>query len=271
MTESGAVARTRRLSERVRVVLAPNASPMTLEGTNTYVVGGEREVIVIDPGPDDPAHFDRVLAAAGPAEIVGVFLTHWHSDHSEGARSFAGRARAPIGSWSPMTSGEPLEIPLHDGERAGAGEIHLTAIHTPGHASDHMSFWLDDERALFTGDHILGRGTTVVAYPDGDMNAYMRSLRIVQDRAAARLYPGHGPVVDDPAAVVAEYIEHRLMRERQVIAALPGSVDEIVARIYHGVDPILHPVAAMSVRAHLAKLSADGLAAEDGADRWRSA
>lgn len=268
MTDHAAASRTRRLSERVQVVLASNPSPMTLEGTNTYIVGGGNQVIVIDPGPHDDAHFDRVLAAAGDAEIVGVFLTHWHADHSEGVRPFAERAGAPIGSWSPMTSGEPLEIPLHDGERAGDGEIHLTALHTPGHASDHLSFWLEEERALFTGDHILGRGTTVVAFPDGDMSAYMRSLQIVKERAAARLYPGHGPVIEDPAPVVAEYIEHRLMREQQVADALPGSVDEIVARIYHGVDPILHPVAAMSVRAHLAKLAADGAAREDVGDRW---
>lgn len=268
MTASEAAARTRRLSERVTVVLAPNPSPMTLEGTNTYVVGDGRHVIVIDPGPDDAAHFDRIRAAAGDAEIAGVFLTHWHSDHSEGVRAFARIVDAPVGSWSPMTAGDPLEIPLHDGERAGAGDVHLTAIHTPGHASDHLSFWLEEERALFTGDHVLGRGTTVVAHPDGDMTAYLDSLRLMQQRDPARLYPGHGPVIEDPAPVLREYVEHRLMREAQVLNALPATVEQIVASLYADVDPRLHAVAAMSVRAHLTKLARDGMAAEAPGEMW---
>lgn len=268
MTTPEAAARTRRLSERVTVVLAPNPSPMTLDGTNTYIVGDGRHVIVIDPGPDDDAHFARVRAVAGNAEVAGVFLTHWHSDHSEGVRTFARLVDAPVGSWSPMTSGDPLEIPLHDGERAGAGGVHLTAIHTPGHASDHLSFWLEEERALFTGDHVLGRGTTVVAHPDGDMTAYLDSLRLVQRKEPARLYPGHGPVIEDPAAVLREYVEHRLMREAQVLDALPASVQQIVERLYADVDPRLHPVAAMSVRAHLTKLARDGSAVEAAGETW---
>lgn len=260
-----------RLSERVQMIEAPNPSPMTLEGTNTYVVGGPNQVIVIDPGPNVREHFDAITDTVAGREIVGVFLTHWHADHSEGVRDFAAHVDAPIGSWSPMTSGEPPEIPLHDGERAGDGEIFLTAIHTPGHASDHLCFWLDEERALFSGDHVLGRGTSVVAYPDGDMTAYMRSLQIVKDRRADVIYPGHGPVVTDPALIVNEYIAHRLMREQQVAGALPGTVEEIVAAIYHGVDPILHPVAAMSVRAHLVKLAAEGRVVESEPDRWSPA
>lgn len=257
-----------RLSERVTLVLAPNPSPMTLDGTNTYVVGTERTVIVIDPGPHDDGHFERVRAAIGDAEVAGVFLTHWHGDHAGGVRAFATQVDAPIGSWSPLTETAPLEIPLRDGERAGAGDVFLAAIHTPGHASDHLCFWLEEERALFTGDHVLGRGTTVVAHPDGDMSSYLASLAKIRDLDAARLYPGHGPVIDDPATIVDGYIAHRLERERQVLDAMPGTPEQLVAVIYSDVDPVLHPVAAMSVRAHLAKLAREGRAREQGGDVW---
>ncbi len=155
--------------------------------------------------------------------------------------------------------------------RVGGDGIFLTAVATPGHSSDHLCFLLEEEKTLFTGDHILGRGTTVVAFPDGDMGEYMASLDRVRELGAERFYPGHGPVVENPSDVVAEYIEHRRMRERQVIDALteePSTPGELVARIYADVDPVLHPVAEMSVRAHLAELAKRRRAVQDG-DRWR--
>jgi glyoxylase-like metal-dependent hydrolase (beta-lactamase superfamily II) len=254
-----------RLSDNVTRVLAPNPSPMTLEGTNTYVVGDSRNVIVIDPGPADAKHLGEVMRAVGDANVAGIFLTHWHGDHSEGAEKLSQTLDAPLGSYSPLG---PEEIRIHDGDRAGAGTIFLTAIHTPGHASDHMCFWLEEERALFTGDHVLGRGTTVVAHPDGDMGAYMSSLQRIQQLDAARFYPGHGPVVDNPGALLDYYIAHRIEREQQVVDAMPGTPEQLVETIYAGVDKALHPVAAMSVRAHLAKLEAEGRAVHDAADRW---
>jgi len=258
----------RWLSERVRVILAPNPSPMTLEGTNTYLVGGADAVIVIDPGPNDDAHIASVEAAVAGANVVAVLLTHQHPDHSEAAARCAEMLDSVVAGNAPQG---PNDVPVADGQRFGGSGVFVTAIATPGHSSDHLCFLLDAERVLFTGDHILGRGTTVVAYPDGDMGEYLDSLRRLQAVSVEKFYPGHGPVIDTPAAVVVEYIEHRLMRERQVLdglAAGPATPEEVVARIYTDVDPVLHPVAAMSVRAHLAKLARDGLAVQDG-ERWR--
>lgn len=256
-----------RLSGLVRVVLAPNPSPMTLEGTNTYIVGDENRVLVIDPGPDADGHFGRVGDAVKGATVVGVFLTHWHPDHAEGADAFAESVDSVVASYREPRS--KRDLPLVDGDPSGADGLFLTPIHTPGHASDHLCYWLAEENALFTGDHVLGRGTTVIAFPDGDMSHYMTSLERLKAFPAERYYPGHGPVVDEPAKTLNEYIEHRLMRERQVIDAMPGTPKELVATIYADVDPVLHPVAEMSVRAHLAKLAREGRAVQDGDDHWR--
>lgn len=256
-----------RLSERIRVVLAPNPGMMTLDGTNTYIVGNGTDVIVIDPGPKIDEHLQAIAAAVGDANVVGIFLTHWHADHAEAAQAASELLDAPIGSWSPLGD-ESAGIALLDGERAGAGNVQLTAIYTPGHASDHLCFWLEEERALFTGDLILGRGTSVIAYPDGDVVAYLKSLQRVRDIPAKTLYPGHGPTAADPPHIVQEYVTHRMMRERQVIEALPGTPRELVAAIYSDVDEKLWSFAAMSVRAHLHKLVHDGIARVDAHDRW---
>jgi len=263
------ISAVRWLSDRVRLVLAPNPSPMTLEGTNTYFVGDSGSVIVIDPGPNDDAHMRSIEAVVAGANVVAVLLTHHHIDHDEAAA----RAAAMLGTVvaSSAGPGHVDEVHVRDGVPFGGEGVLLTPVSTPGHSSDHLCFLLEEERALFTGDHILGRGTTVVAFPDGDMGAYMNSLERVRELGARRFYPGHGPVVDDPAAVVDEYIEHRRMRERQILeglAAGEATPEQLVERIYSDVDPILHPVAAMSVRAHLAELAQRGLAVQDG-DRWR--
>jgi glyoxylase-like metal-dependent hydrolase (beta-lactamase superfamily II) len=242
---------------------------MTLEGTNTYIVGNAGRVIVMDPGPNDDDHLASITAAVAGADVIAVLLTHHHIDHDEAA----GRAAEMFGAAiaSSAAAGRPDEVPVADGERFGRDGVFLNALATPGHSSDHLCFWQEEDRVLFTGDHILGRGTTVVAFPDGDMGAYMDSLERVRAVGADRFYPGHGPVVEDPAAVVDEYIEHRRMRERQVLDALaggPATPGELVAGIYADVDPVLHPVAEMSVRAHLAELARRRVAVEDG-ERWR--
>jgi glyoxylase-like metal-dependent hydrolase (beta-lactamase superfamily II) len=263
------ISAVRWLSDRVRVILAPNPSPMTLEGTNTYLVGGAGGLIVIDPGPNDDGHIASIRAAVADAEVVSILLTHHHIDHDEAAVRAAEMLKTKIASSA--SAERQGETPVRDGERFGGAGVFLKAVATPGHSSDHLCFLLEEEQALFTGDHILGRGTTVVAFPDGDMGAYMASLERVQKIGAKRFFPGHGPVVEDPAPVVTEYIEHRRLRERQVLDGLeagPATPEELVARIYVDVDPILHPVAEMSVRAHLAELAQRGRTVQDG-DRWR--
>jgi glyoxylase-like metal-dependent hydrolase (beta-lactamase superfamily II) len=258
-----------RLSERVRRILAPNPSPMTLEGTNTYLIGRDDALIVLDPGPDDDSHLANIEASVNGANVVAVLLSHFHYDHAEMAERTAEALGSVIAANAEPR--RPNDVPVADGQRVGGDGVFLTAVATPGHSSDHLCFVLEEENALFTGDHILGRGTTVVAFPDGDMGLYMASLERVGDIGARRFYPGHGPVVDDPAAVVAEYIEHRRMRERQVLDGLasgPATPEELVARIYADVDAVLHPVAAMSVRAHLAELAQRGLTVQDG-EVWR--
>jgi glyoxylase-like metal-dependent hydrolase (beta-lactamase superfamily II) len=269
VSEAPDISAVRWLSERVRVVLAPNPSPMTLEGTNTYIVGDARSVIVMDPGPNDDDHLASIRATVAGADVIAVLLTHHHIDHDEAASRAAEMFATTIAS--SVAAQREGEVPIADGERFGRDGVFLNALATPGHSSDHLCFLQEEDRVLFTGDHILGRGTTVVAFPDGDMGAYMASLDRVRAVGAERFYPGHGPVVDDPAAVVTEYIEHRRMRERQVIDGLtegPATPGELVARIYADVDPVLHPVAEMSVRAHLAELARQGVAVQDG-ERWR--
>jgi glyoxylase-like metal-dependent hydrolase (beta-lactamase superfamily II) len=262
-----------RWSPRVTRVLAPNPSPLTLEGTNTYVVAepDAATVVVIDPGPDDQGHAEAVLRTGGSRPVELVLLTHTHVDHAEGARGFAGRVGAPLAAIAPgwATGGAP---DLGSGVPLVAAGVELRPLPTPGHAADHCCFELAAERAVFTGDHVLGRGTTVVEWPGGDMADYLASLELLRDRRPARLYPGHGPLVTDAAARVDGYIAHRLDREAQVLAALAAgdrTPGEIVARVYAAVDPALHPAAELSVSAHLAKLVAEGrVTAEAGGRRF---
>ena len=255
-----------RLSPLVRLVRAPNPSPYTLEGTNTYLVGN-RSPIVIDPGPDDEAHLGRVLGESGLPSVV--LLTHMHPDHSEGARRFAEMAGSPLAAFDARDG----RVPVTDGERMSSGDATLVAVFTPGHSSDHLSFWLDEEQALFTGDHVLGRGTSVVAFPDGDMGAYMTSLDRAIELAPARVYPGHGPVVEDPQGVLAYYKAHRLDREEQVLAAVDAglrTIPEMVEKIYAEYPRELHQAAGLSVAAHLDDLRRRHVLAErEGA--WRRA
>jgi glyoxylase-like metal-dependent hydrolase (beta-lactamase superfamily II) len=255
-----------RCSERVVRVLAPNPSLLTLEGTNTYVVAAPaaRGAVVIDPGPPDEEHAVRVARATSGRQVELVLLTHTHVDHAEGARELADRVGAPLAAVDPawVTPGAP---PLVAGGQVVAGGVRLEPLPTPGHSADHCCFWLAAERAMFTGDHVLGRGSTVVEWPSGDMRAYLDSLEAVRRFGAERLYPGHGPVVTDAESKLREYVDHRLQRESQVLAALAAgdrTAAEIVGRVYADVDQELHPAAELSVRAHLVKLVREGKALE---------
>ena len=239
---------------RVVRVLAPNPSPYTLEGTNTWIVGRD-PAVVIDPGPDEPAHLAEVRREA--RTVAAILLTHDHPDHAPGAPALARDTGAPVLAFRPPAGGRRIR----DGEVVRAGGAVLRAVYTPGHSPDHVAFVLEGERALFTGDAVLGRGTSVIDPPEGDLAAYLRSLRRMLELAPRVLYPGHGPVVLDGAGKLREYLEHRAMREEQVLAALEAgrrTIPEMVEEIYRGYPAELRPLAERSVLAHVVKLEAEG-------------
>ncbi|GLW08960.1 MBL fold metallo-hydrolase [Microtetraspora sp. NBRC 13810] len=238
-------------------LLAPNPSPMTLDGTNTWVLGGPdaSAVLVVDPGPRDEGHLRRVADHVGERRVAEVLLTHGHDDHSGGAGRFAEMVGAPVRALDPRHTlgGEGLA----DGDVIALGDLEVRVVGTPGHSFDSLCFWLPGDGALLTGDTVLGRGTTVIA-PDGDLGDYLRSLdllRATAERVAARsLLPGHGQVLADPVGVLDGYIAHRrqrldeIRRAREAGARTPREIVEIV---YAGVDRSLWPAAEMSVRAQL--------------------
>jgi glyoxylase-like metal-dependent hydrolase (beta-lactamase superfamily II) len=239
---------------RVVRVLAPNPGIRELEGTNTYVVG-EAPAIVIDPGPDHPAHLREVARAAGRIGVIA--LTHHHSDHAPGAVTLARSTGAPIRAIRPPDGGPRMR----DGERIESGGAVVQAVATPGHSPDHVAFWSPDGAALFTGDAVLGRGTSVIDPPEGDLVVYLRSLRRMRELEPATIYPGHGPVVLRAVAKLDEYLEHRAMREQQILEALaegPRSIEELVSAIYADYPAEVHELAARSVLAHLLKLDGEG-------------
>jgi len=244
---------------RVIRVLAANPSVYTLEGTNTWVLG-EGPTIVIDPGPEEPAHHDEVLHTSG--EVACVLVTHDHEDHGAGAVVFARRAHAPLWAWRLQGASH-----LTDGQRFAVPGADLETIHTPGHSADHVVFLERASGALFTGDAVLGRGTSFIDPPDGDLTAYLASLRRMQERAPRTIYPGHGPVVTDAGAKLREYVVHRAEREEQVLAGLEagtGTVAKLVASIYADYPVEVHALAARSVTAHLRKLEREGRANKSG-------
>lgn len=244
---------------RIVRVLAPNPGVYTLEGTNTWIVG-EAPSLVIDPGPADDGHLREVARLAG--RVAAVFVTHDHEDHAAGAPGFAAAVGAPLHAVR-IAGAAPLE----DGRRFAVGGGVVEAIATPGHAADHVAAWEPVTRSLFTGDAVLGRGTSSIDPPDGDLVAYLASLDRMLALAPRTIRPGHGPVLTDPMATLREYRAHREERERQILAALadgPRSVDELVATIYAGYPADVHPLAARSVTAHLLKLEADDRAAKSG-------
>jgi glyoxylase-like metal-dependent hydrolase (beta-lactamase superfamily II) len=242
----------RRVTDRASVVLAPNPGPMTLEGTNTWVLRapGHPECCVVDPGPLDEAHLAAV-AACGPVNLI--VLTHGHVDHSEGARRLHEMTGADVVSLDPQhtIAAEGLTT---DGESFGSAGVLLRVIHTPGHSSDSLSLYLEDDDAVLTGDTILGRGTTVVAHPDGVLADYLDSLHRLRDLGDATVLPGHGPELPSAGVAAAQYLAHREERLEQVRAAVAGGAttpQQVVEIVYADVDRALWPAATMSVRAQL--------------------
>ena len=265
-----------RLSKRVIRVSANNGSVMTGPGTNTYLVGGgdANEWAVIDPGPLDDAHVDAILAAA-PGPIRWIFATHTHNDHSPATVPLQARTGAIThgriadhphwqdASFRPdvaLAGGEVFALP---------GGATLRVVHTPGHASNHLCYLLEEEKLLFTGDHVMQASTVVINPPDGDMAAYVASLRSLLDADLEWLAPGHGFLMHEPRKALQAIIEHRLRREAKVVDALralgpDASTDALLARVYDDVAPRLHPMALRSLTAHLHKLAHDGAAVEAG-------
>ena len=247
----------RAVTPLASVLLERNPSPMTLEGTNTWVLRapGEERCVVVDPGEDDPEHLDAV-AAQGPVALV--LLTHRHPDHAGGARRFAELTGAPVRALDPsLVLGSEA---LGDGEVVAAAGVELRVVATPGHTSDSVSFLLDGPgapTAVLTGDTVLGRGTTVIAHPDGRLGPYLESLRRLADLPpATAVLPGHGPELPDAAEVAAAYLAHREQRLDQVRDALvrlgpDASARAVVELVYADVDESLWPAAELSVRAQL--------------------
>ena len=276
--------KVQHLAPGLRCVLAPNPSPMTLHGTNSYILG-EGTVAVIDPGPDDPGHLRALEAALQPGERVShVLVTHAHRDHSPLAAVLGKRHGAPVLAYgaardgrSPamqaladsgaLTGGEGVDRAfapdrrLADGAEVEGDGWSLRAIWTPGHMGNHMCFlW---EGQIFSGDHVMGWATSLISPPDGDMGAYMASLDKLAALGTTRMFPGHGPPVEAPAERIAWLAAHRREREAQILAALgptPQRPDEIAARVYTDTPSALMPAAARNVLAHLIDLAERGLA-----------
>jgi glyoxylase-like metal-dependent hydrolase (beta-lactamase superfamily II) len=264
------------LSPMVRRIVARNPGYMTGPGTNTYVVGID-EIVVIDPGPADDAHLDAI-AGCGGDRIRWIAVTHTHPDHSPGVAGLVERTGAEVLAFD-ARDGLDVDRTLADGDTIEATEFRLVAVHTPGHASNHLCYLLHEERLLFSGDHIMQGSTVVISPPDGDMATYLRSLerlRTIKPRLRA-IAPGHGHLIDDPYGKIDEYVEHRRDREQQVLTAVraagKATPSDLVETIYVDIADELKPVAACSVWAHLRKLADEGAVRGDDAidGTWRPA
>jgi glyoxylase-like metal-dependent hydrolase (beta-lactamase superfamily II) len=246
---------------------------MTGPGTNTYLVGIER-CAVIDPGPDDAVHVERILEAAG-GRVATILATHTHPDHSPAVAALAKSTGAQVlGRAAPVHGRQdgtfaPTRV-LNDGDAVQVGDRTLRAIHTPGHASNHLCYLLEGTGLLFSGDHVMQGSTVVIGPPDGNMQQYLQSLARLQREPVNRIAPGHGTVIEDAQGELAGLIAHRLQREAKVVERLKHAgrvtIDTLVTSVYDDVDARLHPVAKGSLFAHLLKLEADGRAAHDAGD-----
>jgi glyoxylase-like metal-dependent hydrolase (beta-lactamase superfamily II) len=250
-----------QVTTRAVRLLAPNPGPLTLEGTNTWVLRepGDGPAVVVDPGPEDDRHIRRIV---GHGPIALILLTHGHADHAEAAPLLHELTHAPVLARDPALC---IGIdPLREGRRSAAGVEWLTVL-TPGHSSDSVCFVVEGDRALITGDSVLGRGTTVVAHPDGRLSDYLDSLRRLRDLADRDIdvvLPGHGPVIDDPLGVLEHYLQHRQERLDQVRTAVVAGANDpraVVETVYADVDPALWDAAELSVRAQLDYLRAAGV------------
>ncbi|MEW6575209.1 MAG: MBL fold metallo-hydrolase [Pseudomonadota bacterium] len=283
----------------VRRVLAPNPSPYTFTGTQTWLVGAGKEIAVIDPGPagsglsiGDPkdmngeGHVEAIMRAVGDAKVTAILCTHTHRDHSPAAAPLKALTGAPIIGCAPLaiaddgpradSAFDPDYAPdriLSDGEQISGEDWTIEAVATPGHTSNHLCFALLESGALFTGDHVMKWSTSVVSPPDGDMAAYMASLQKLYEREDRVYYPAHGPAVENPKQLVRGMIGHRRMRERQILGLLetgPQLIPDMVTEMYKGLDTRLKGAAGRSVLAHLVDLEKQGRVTLAG-DAWQLA
>jgi len=249
----------RALNPMVRRIVANNPGMMTGPGTNTYLVGID-EIVVVDPGPDSDEHLEAIVGCGGD-RIRWIALTHTHPDHAPGAAALRERTGAELLAFDRRDGIKP-DRKLADGETIEATEFRLQAVHTPGHASNHLCYYLPEERMLLSGDHLMNGSTVVIKPPDGNMAHYLDSLAKVRKLRLRTIGPGHGPVIENPIETIDWTVAHRLAREAKVLEALQArgtaTIATLLPDVYGDVDPILHPVARYSLHAHLLKLADDG-------------
>ncbi len=256
-----------RLSPVVHAVIAPNAGLMTGPGTNTYVVG-TGPTLVIDPAVDDVDYLRAVTTAAG--EVAEIVVTHRHPDHTGGVRALRAATGARVRAWGTESIDDTEVTPLADGDTLEVPGLRMTALHTPGHSSDHVCVYAASIASLFAGDNVLGEGTALIAPPDGNMREYLQTLQRLLELEIDRIYPGHFRALDGGRAVIEHYIAHRADRHSSIVETLRSgskTVDQIVELVYVDTPPVLHPVARYSVLAHLAMLEEEGGAVTNG-DFW---
>ncbi len=264
-----------RLNSRVRRLVAPNPGPMTGPGTNTYLLGNE-QVAVLDPGPALPAHIEAILSAAGD-RIRWIVCTHTHPDHSPAWQAVADATGAEVIGALPaddMFQDDTFkpERPLQHDDVLRTDEFTLRAVHTPGHVSNHFCFLLEEEQMLFAGDHIMNGSTVVIVPPSGNMKDYIESLQLLLNYPLKFIAPGHGEVMEDSEAVVTWLVNHRLKRESKVVASLGelgrAQISELVQTVYDDVAVSLHPMAQLSLSAHLIKLREEQRAVQHPDESW---
>ncbi len=277
-----------QLTPLIGRVLAPNPGPYTFRGTGVYIIGaGDRSVgasrsdqesvAVIDPGPDLPEHLDALKRVIGARKVSHILITHTHNDHSPAARPLKEWSGAKTYAFGPHAEGNEIEaggdrlfvpdVRVRDGEKIEGRDFSITCVYTPGHTSNHMCYALAQERALFTGDHVMGWSTSVIAPPDGNMGAYLRSLEKLIARGDTILYPTHGSPITEPGPLLRAYLTHRRMREAQIAAILARGgegIAAIQARLYPCLKPELVKAALLTVRAHLEHMIEDGKVVRDG-------
>jgi glyoxylase-like metal-dependent hydrolase (beta-lactamase superfamily II) len=271
-----------RLSPMVRRLVAPNASPFTFNGTCTYIVG-DGAVAIVDPGPDDDSHLATLLAAVEGEQVETILVTHTHRDHCACAKRLSATTGAWIVGAAPLTPrvngsadldashdrGYSPDAILVDGERLQGRGYSIEAVATPGHCSNHLCFALLEEHALFSGDHVMGWSTSVIAPPDGSMRAYMASLEKLRGRDETSYWPGHGGPVSEPQRYLRALIHHRRQREASILSALGDgaqTIPSLVAKVYLGLNPSLTGAAGLSTLAHLEDLRERGLVFAEAAD-----
>jgi glyoxylase-like metal-dependent hydrolase (beta-lactamase superfamily II) len=266
-----------RLSPLVARLLADNPGPYTFRGTGVYILGAGSNVAVIDPGPAQPDHLAALKRAIGGRKVSHILITHTHADHSpaaaelkawSGAKTYAFGPHAGAGSAEEAADRDfAPDVLVKDGDVIAGDGFTITAVHTPGHTSNHICYALGDEAALFSGDHVMGWSTSVVAPPDGNMGDYLASLEKLRRRDEQIFYPTHGSPILHPQDWLDQLIAHRRMREAQVVAGIGAGADTVaalVAAVYPGLDAALHAAAASQVQAHLDYLIWQGAVAPDG-------